>query len=213
MDLPLFPLHLVLFPGRPLPLHLFEPRYCDMLRDCLAGDRQFGVVAIREGREVGGAAQTYDVGTITEIEAVQELSDGRFDILTRGQHRFRVTERFTDRPYLHGHVEPLADPPCGAAEDDAAAQLKEVLVPYLHHLGIPDEYCRRLPEDPGELAYLAAAALQVEVPVQQRLLEMATPAERLLETARIIKREAGIIKHLGMVGSFRPPGPCGVQLN
>lgn len=219
----MFPLHHVLFPGRPLPLHLFEPRYLHLLRDCLDGDRQFGVVAIRSGREVGidwridddpdrARSSIHTVGTLTEIRTVAERPDGRFDIITRGCCRLRIVQALHDRPYLHAEVELLIDP-VEDADHRAATQLHEVLVPYLKGLGVPDEYCDRLPDDPGQLSYLAASALQVEVPVQQHLLELPTHAERLLETARIIRRESGIIRHLGLVGSFKPLGPGGAQLN
>jgi Lon protease-like protein len=222
VDLPLFPLHLVLYPGRPLPLHLFEPRYLRMLRDCLDADGRFGVVAIRAGREAGvdwGAGadadvreQIHAVGTVTEIRTVAERPDGRFDIITRGCQRFRVVRPLHDRPYLRAACEVLEDP---VTPDDrpAAADLREVLVPYLKDLGVPDEFCARLPEDPGELSYLAASALQVEVPVQQQLLELPTHAARMQASARIIRREAGIIRRLGLVGSFRPSGPGGAELN
>ncbi|HUG84309.1 MAG TPA: LON peptidase substrate-binding domain-containing protein [Euzebya sp.] len=227
MDLPLFPLHLVLYPGRPLPLHLFESRYRQMLRDCLDGDGLFGVVAIRSGREVGTAwrisddpddtgqdvgSAIHDVGTTTRIKTVAERPDGRFDIITRGCGRFRIVEPLHDRPYLHATVEELADRPtsqdAGAAED-----LLEVLIPYLKGLGVPDEFCDRLPADPAELSYLACSALQVEVPLQQKLLELPTHASRMIAAAKIIRREASIIRHLGLVGSFKPPGPGGAQLN
>lgn len=223
MDLPLFPLHHVLFPGRPLPLHLFEPRYLHLLRDCLQAERRFGVVAIRSGREVGvdwragddpdeGGACIHAVGTMTEIQTVAERPDGRFDIITRGCCRFRIVRALHDRPYLHAEVDLLVDE-VDDADHRAAAHLREVLVPYLKGLGVPDEYCERLPDDPGQLSYLAASTLQVEVPAQQLLLELPTHAERLLETARIIRRESGISRRLGVVGSFRPAGPGGAQLN
>jgi Lon protease-like protein len=225
VDLPLFPLHLVLYPGRPLPLHLFEPRYLQMLRDCLDGDGRFGVVAIRSGREVGSGwrtgdgddaddaeAQIHGVGTVTEIKTVAERPDGRFDIITRGCSRFRILQALHDRPYLHAQVQPMPD---AVDPDDrrAAADLREVLVPYLKGLGVPDEFCDRLPDDPGELSYLAASALQVEVPVQQHLLELPSHAARMHAAVRIIRRESGFIKHIGLVGSFRPAGPGGAQLN
>ena len=227
MELPLFPLHLVLYPGRPLPLHLFEARYRQMLRDCLDGDGRFGVVAIKSGREVGSEWHTsadpedleqgvhemiHQVGTITQIKTVSERPDGRFDIITRGCGRFRVIQPLHDRPYLRATVEELAD--TTTAEDArAAAELREVLIPYLKGLGVPDEFCVRLPEHPSELSYLACSALQVEVPLQQSLLELPTHASRMVEAARIIRRETGIIRHLGLVGSFKPPGPGGAQLN
>lgn len=227
MDLPIFPLHLVLFPGRPLPLHLFEPRYRQMLRDCLDGDGRFGVVAIRSGREVGTEwrqegdpdadedglrSLIHDVGTITEIKTVAERPDGRFDIITRGAGRFRILRPLHDRPYLHAEVEEIADHATDA-DQRASEDLLEVLVPYLQELGVPQEFCERLPRDPAELSYLASSALQVEVPLQQELLEMPTHASRMQAARGIIRREAGIIKHLGLVGSFKPPGPGGAQLN
>lgn len=229
MDLPLFPLHLVLFPGRPLPLHLFEPRYRQLLRDCLDSDGRFGVVAIRSGREVGTDWRTdeafdddevepelrsviHEVGTMTEIKTVAERPDGRFDIITRGSGRFRILEPLHDRPYLRATVEELADPPTDE-DATAAADLRGILVPYLKGLGVPDEFCERLPIDPAELSYLACSALQVEVPVQQLLLELPTHASRMLAAAKIIRRESGIIRHLGSVGSFKPLGPAGAQLN
>lgn len=227
VDLPLFPLHLVLYPGRPLPLHLFESRYRQMLRDCLDGDGRFGVVAIRSGREVGTSWRTsdesdeadddlssaiHDVGTVTKIKTVAERPDGRFDIITRGCGRFRVIEPLHDRPYLRATVEELPETPTGE-DAGAAEELLEVLIPYLKGLGVPDEFCDRLPADPSELSYLACSALQVEVPLQQKLLELPTHASRMVAAAKIIRREAGIIRHLGLVGSFKPPGPGGAQLN
>lgn len=223
----MFPLHLVLYPGRPLPLHLFESRYRHMLRDCMDGDRRFGVVAIRSGREVGTDWRTDDdlpptseddhllihqVGTITQIDSVTERPDGRFDITTRGYQRFRVVQPLHDRPYLYATVEPL-DEADGDQNQAAAAQLLQVLVPYLKGLGVPEEFCERLPRTPDELSYLACSALQVEVPIQQALLELPTHAARMSAAAKIIRRESGIIRQLGLVGSFRPAGPGGAQLN
>lgn len=213
VELPLFPLHLVLFPGRPLPLHLFEPRYRAMLRDCMANGRRFGVVAIRSGQEAGGDADVFDVGTVARIEAVDELPDGRFDISTRGLQRFRVRRFLDDRPYLRGDVDLLdeADP----TEDDVACaeELRQLLGPYLEGLGAPSELVDRLPRDPASLANLAAATLQVELPLQQRLLEVDGLTERLRATAAVIRREVSLMKRFGAVASLRPPGPGGYQLN
>ncbi len=233
MDLPIFPLHLVLFPGRPLPLHLFEPRYIAMLQDCLDGGGAFGVVAIRSGREVGTEwcvdpaaggrtpdeadrqmrSVVHEVGTIAEIRTVAERPDGRYDIIARGRGRFRIDQPLHDTAYLRARVTELPEEGDDVRDGIAAMQLREVLVPYLLGLGVPREYVDRMPDEPAELSYVACSTLQVEVPVQQQLLEMSTPAERMEAAARIIKRESGIIRHLGLVGSFRPPGPGGAQLN
>jgi len=219
MELPLFPLHVVLFPGRPLPLHLFEPRYRRMLCDCMDTDGRFGVVAIRSGREVGGTPEVHDVGTIAKIQSVKELPDGRFDIITRGAERFRVHQLLqpcagvAGTPYVRGEVELLAEPPADAGEARRASLLRSLLGPYLLGLGAPEELIARLPQAPAQLAYLAAAAVQVEVPEQQRLLEMGSTVERLDATLALLRRETGLMRHLGTVGSLRPPGPGGAELN
>jgi Lon protease-like protein len=214
MELPLFPLHLVLFPGRQLPLHLFEQRYRQMLRDCRAGQNRFGVVAIRAGREAGQRdVDLFEVGTVAQIEQVEELADGRYNIVTRGTQRFRVLERLEGTPYLRAEVELLEDGPAGPEETARARQLRELLLPYLASLGAPDELLERVPSEPNGLAYLAAAAAQVELPEQQRLLELDSTARRLTETLRMLRREAGLMRHFGTVGSLRPPGPGGADLN
>jgi uncharacterized protein len=213
MELPLFPLHLVLFPGRPLPLHIFEPRYRKMLGDCLAGDRRFGVLAIRAGRETGPDAEIFEIGTVTQIETVEELPDGRSDIYTRGVQRFRLLRLVPGTPYLNGEVELLSEPSASTSEPVQMKQLRKLLLCYLAGLGAPRELLERLPNDPSELAYLAVSAVQVEIPEQQRLLELDSPAHRVEVALRMVRRETSLMRHLGTVGSLRPPGPCGADLN
>ncbi len=111
MELPLFPLHTVLFPGIALPLHVFEERYRKMIARCLAEGTPFGTVLIRNGREVGGGRTTIaTVGTVAEIREATRLAGGRYDLLAVGSGRFRI-ESVTvgSQPYLVGSVEPLAD--------------------------------------------------------------------------------------------------------
>jgi uncharacterized protein len=211
VQLPLFPLHLVLFPGRPLPLHLFEDRYRRMLSDVLDGDRRFGVVAIQRGREVGGAPEVFGVGTVAEVRDVTELPDGRFNIVTRGTERFRVRALLGGAPYLRADVELL--PESSGACTTRAAQVYRQLVPYLAALGAPEELLACLPKDANQLVYLAASALQVDLAEQQALLELDSTTERLDATLDLLRREAGLLRHLGTVGSLRPPGPGGVELN
>ena len=104
-ELPLFPLRTVLFPGQTLPLHIFEPRYRQMVADCMASDRTFGVALIREGAEVGGPAVPYEVGTTAVIQGVDRLDDGRLNIVTIGHERFRLQEVDSSaKPYLVGRV-------------------------------------------------------------------------------------------------------------
>lgn len=213
MDLPLFPLHLVLFPGRQLPLHLFELRYRQMLAHCMANSQRFGVVAIRAGREAGHVPEVFEVGTVARIEQVAELPDGRFDIITRGTQRFRIVRFVEGEPYLRAEVELLEDEPAETEDGERARALRDLLIPYLASLGAPEELLERIPSEPAELAYLASAAAQVEVGEQQRLLELDGTGRRLEATLRLLRRETGLMRHFGTVGSLKPPGPGGADLN
>jgi Lon protease-like protein len=220
-ELPLFPLHVVLFPGRPLPLHVFEPRYRRMLADCLEGDRTFGVVAIRAGRETGDEAEIFRVGTMARIVRVEQLEDGRANLITVGTDRFQILEQLPAEPYRRAVVEHLEDRDVssagqvvnGSSAGEEAARLRRLLLPYLLDMGAPEDIEQRLPDDPSTLAWLAAATVQVDVPEQQRLLEMESTARRVTEVVDLLRRESGIAKHFGSVGQLRPPGPGGAQLN
>ena len=98
-SLPMFPLGTVLLPGAPLPLQVFEPRYRELTRDCLAGVPEFGVVLIERGSEVGGGDVRTNVGTVARIVASQGFPDGRAYLVTVGTRRIRVTEWLEDAPY------------------------------------------------------------------------------------------------------------------
>ncbi len=137
MEIPLFPLHAVLVPGAPLPLHVFEPRYRALVTDCLAAGAPFGVVCISAGREVGAGSVSFAaVGTLAEIREVSRYPDGRFDIVTIGTTRFRLTGVLGDRkPYLVGIGELLPEVP-GDAERSArlARRVRSRFVRYLQLL-------------------------------------------------------------------------------
>jgi Lon protease-like protein len=127
MDIPLFPLHTVLAPGLALPLHVFEDRYRALVRDALAGDRRFGVVLIRQGREVSplgtaaGRVEMASVGTFAEIREASPLPDGRWELLVVGDGRFALRAVVADRePYLVGDVQPLEEQ---VGDTDEAARL------------------------------------------------------------------------------------------
>jgi uncharacterized protein len=134
VELPLFPLHTVLCPGVALPLRIFEERYRAMTRRCLERDEPFGVVLIRDGREVGpGAASIASVGTVAEIREASKYSDGRFDLLVVGSRRFRIEQVTIGRePYLVGEVTEL-DEPSGDPERaiELAGELQRRFVRYL----------------------------------------------------------------------------------
>ena len=107
--LPMFPLGCVLFPHAVLPLHVFEPRYRVMMRKCLDGDREFGVVLIERGSEVGGGDIRFDVGTIGHIIQAAEIEDGRLAIAAVGISRLRVTRWLPDDPYPIAEIEALPE--------------------------------------------------------------------------------------------------------
>jgi Lon protease-like protein len=111
MEIPLFPLHTVLCPGIALPLHIFEPRYRLMIERCIEQSKPFGIVVIRNGREVGsGNVAIAGVGTFAEIREATRLPDGRYDILVVGSGRFAVETVDTGRePYLVAEVTGIDD--------------------------------------------------------------------------------------------------------
>jgi hypothetical protein len=199
--LPLFPLHLVLFPDMRLPLHIFEPRYRLMLGRCLAEEQPFGVVLIRAGREVGQPAIPYSVGTTAAILHHQRLPDGRYQILTVGRDRFRVRALDRRQPYLAGAVEPLTepDPPSGAAE--LAARVRSAAEAFLTAMSLSPP---PLPSDPVALSYALPPLLGLPLHEQQALLETLGVGGRLERLRALLTRE----RHLGpRVGPTRPATP------
>lgn len=106
---PMFPLQTVLFPGSPLPLRVFEPRYQQLIADTMTANRCFGVVLIARGSEVGGGDERLSFGTLAEIEALSPVGDGQFALLARGTKRLRVANWLEDEPYPRAEVELLGD--------------------------------------------------------------------------------------------------------
>lgn len=141
-ELPLFPLHSVLCPGIALPLHIFEPRYREMVGRCLETGSPFGVVLIRAGREVGPlAGHIADIGTTAAIRQAGRYPDGRLDIVTVGEQRFRIlTVDSTAAPYLMGMVEELDEPLGGARveADTLAIEVGRRFIAYLEQLQPPE---------------------------------------------------------------------------
>jgi Lon protease-like protein len=129
--LPMFPLGTVLLPGAFLPLHVFEPRYRQLVQDCLAGTPEFGVALIERGHEVGGGDARFDVGCVARIVEVGELPDGRYALATVGDRRIKVHEWLADDPYPRAEVEDWPDPPATEGDADRRdvvfAELRRVL--------------------------------------------------------------------------------------
>jgi hypothetical protein len=122
MELPLFPLHTVLCPGIALPLHIFEERYRSLVRDCVEASSPFGVVLIRDGREVGGGSISFSaIGTLAEIREAGRYPDGRYDLLVVGTKRFAISDVATDRqPYLVAEATVIEDE---VGDEDVARRL------------------------------------------------------------------------------------------
>jgi uncharacterized protein len=129
-SLPMFPLGTVLMPHMVLPLHIFEPRYRAMFHDLVAGDREFGVVQITRGHEVGGGEVRSDVGTVARILQAEELDDGRWVAVTVGTRRIRVLDWLPDAPYPQALVDVLAED----GVDAAVAARRDELVPRIRRL-------------------------------------------------------------------------------
>ena len=177
MEIPLFPLDTVLFPGWPMPLHIFEPRYLEMVRYCTEEKSPFGVLLIKQGRaEADPAVVPHDVGCMVNITQTEQLGDGRLLIMTIGQERFRVLSLEHGKPYLVGDVERLPYLPEKTAPLQAAANdLHPLVLDYLTTLtSLADNIefdPTQIPTDPEALSHMAASLLQVSLKTKQSLLE------------------------------------------
>jgi Lon protease-like protein len=188
--LPLFPLNTVLFPGQLLPLHIFEPRYRQMIGECIQHGQAFGVVLIRSGAEVGDAAEPYDVGTTAHIVQVESEADGRLNILCVGQARFRIEQLLHDKAYLSGQVEWWPWEPYleGATDmERLRRQLERYLLLLAESAG--SQLDMNLPAEPAALANIAASVLQVELSEKQRLLTTPSIGALLIDIADLLQRE------------------------
>ncbi len=195
MELPIFPLNTVLFPGGRLPLHIFEERYKLMISRCVERNEPFGVCLIRQGAEVGEAAvEPFRVGTTAHIRELQELDEGRLNIICTGGERFTIREITCPAPYIIAAVETIAREDC--AEPAAAALAEEagaLFADYVRlNLAMTNEWARsiEMPTEPGALADYVGGALGIDLLTKQRLLEQTSPVLRLQAEVEILS--AGI---------------------
>lgn len=183
MELPLFPLNTVLFPGGTLPLHIFEERYKRMIGRCIEEGQPFGVVLIRNGPEVGGIAEPFEIGTTAHIQEVEQLDDGKLNIVCAGGRRFRVRDTSGDSAYLLGDVEIIEPQRDYDAETlDLASETGALFAEYVRlYLAITNQWARalELPRDPETLADFIASRLPIEAEDKQKLLEELSPKLRL----------------------------------
>lgn len=194
-ELPLFPLNnVVLFPGMPLPLHIFEERYKAMIGACIDRNEPFGVLLIKEGNEVGEPASPHGVGTTARIAQVQRLEGGRLNILTRGEARFELLETVATTPHLVGLVRYIEDAE-GVVSSTAVAGVREQYIALQRQLtAMAGGWSREVaaPDEPIALARAAAAALAVSLPlppdVRQSLLETRTAGGQLEKLLTLMRQ-------------------------
>jgi Lon protease-like protein len=189
----LFPLSTVLVPGATLRLHIFEDRYKQMIGECIASRRAFGVVLDRERRETGDDLDPVDIGTAAEIREVSMLSHGRLFIVTRGTTRFRVKHVIAKEPFWTAEVEYLEEP---VGKPETAEQLRISAVGHFKDylcalLAVPHSDIDRidLPRDAAASSYLIADAMQVAPAAKQRLLEADSASDRLRDELDLLDSE------------------------
>lgn len=203
--LPLFPLDMVLFPGVVLPLHIFEDRYRTLVHDLLAlppgRDREFGIVAIRLGYEVGerGVHTIQRIGCTALVTDVTANNDGTFELIVIGRRRFCVEDLQTSQDYLQADVSWLVDshaqtPPDAAELAERAGALFEVYRDLVTELRRDDILDGDPPDDPIDLSYTIAAAMILPLPDRQSLLECADVTMRLHTAIALLRREISAIQ-------------------
>ncbi|MBV8082777.1 MAG: LON peptidase substrate-binding domain-containing protein [Candidatus Eremiobacteraeota bacterium] len=200
----LFPLRTVLMPGAALQLHIFEDRYKTMIGGCIESGDAFGVLLDRRGQETGDDLDPVDVGTTALITDVTRLPDGRMDIVTRGERRFKV-ERITDKkPFWSAEVsyleEPIGSGDASPLQAIAAERFTDYLQALLALFGRELESIR-MPDDTTAASYLIADAMQVDGAVKQRLLEAPSSLERLRAEMVLLEAETRRLRALAAAGA------------
>jgi Lon protease-like protein len=189
----LFPLNTVLFPGAKLQLHVFEPRYKQMIAECLDEGEAFGVCLIREGNEAGDPdVDPHEVGTTAEIGSVMPLPFGRYYVSTVGRRRFRINSIVNREPYLLCDVDYVDDdgPPASEGTQTLVERLRESFDEYVQLLTVCSggNVIIDLPDDPIEVSYTIGNALQVADLIKQRLLETTDTEQRLRIELEFLRR-------------------------
>jgi uncharacterized protein len=185
VQIPLFPLNTVLFPGGPLPLRIFEARYLDMVSERLRADAPFGVLLIRDGLEAGPAT-TAAVGTLARITDWYQGSDGLLGVTAVGEQRFRLrsTERRPDGLNV-GDIDLLPEEPPSPLPDEFQG-LAAILKAVLDDLGRLYEPLERRYEDAGWVTWRFVEVLPLDLEQKQACLERSTAAERLQLVAQLL---------------------------
>ncbi|WP_126456679.1 LON peptidase substrate-binding domain-containing protein [Sulfuriflexus mobilis] len=186
LEIPLFPLHTVLFPGGALPLRVFEPRYLDMVGDCLKTDSGFGVCLISEGKETGKAAESFEQGTLATISYWQQLPDGLLGVTVRGQQRFRILDHEVGKNQLTtARVELFENEPV-VELPSRFEMLANMVRDMLQELGHPYTTLPKYYDQAGWVSYRLAELLPISLVQKQYFLQLDDPLERLERLSAIL---------------------------
>lgn len=183
--LPLFPLDVVLLPGTPLPLHIFEPRYKEMIGECLTKEAPFGVIRAVEGgiAEIGCTA---DIVTVTK-----KYSDGRLDLIAQGQKRFEVVELNEERSFLQAEVVLIPDEQGNADATDR----KRAVELHLEILSIAGAVQDLSTADQDQLSFYLAGSLPLDLDFKQKLLATRSEGQRIREVAEYFDKIVPRLRH------------------
>jgi uncharacterized protein len=176
--LPLFPLEVVLFPGTPLPLHIFEPRYKEMIAECRAANTPFGIVRAQE-QAIAEVGCTAEIVTITK-----EYPDGRLDLVAQGLHRFEVMELNQERSFLRAEVLLLPDEPGSTAGPDAARAIEA----HRQIMTLAGAVQDLSGADQGLMSFYLAGSLPLDLDFKQKLLATSGEAERITALADYLEK-------------------------
>ncbi|HLJ33706.1 MAG TPA: LON peptidase substrate-binding domain-containing protein [Ktedonobacteraceae bacterium] len=199
IEIPLFPLNVVLFPGMVLPLHIFEPRYRQMITECSQTDKPFGIVLAQPG-SVPMLEVPYTIGTMAEIRDLDRLEDGRFTLIALGTQRFRILSQHREKPYLSGFVEVYKD--IEEPTEEVARYAKQAYALFSNYLELlleaidQHELQTALPEVPEDLSYFIAYFLDIVDEQKQQFLEMTSTLLRLQEEITILRREVPFVRQM-----------------
>ncbi|WP_322805501.1 LON peptidase substrate-binding domain-containing protein [Thermanaerothrix sp.] len=201
--LPIFPLHTVLFPGTPLPLHIFEPRYRRMMNEVIRTNGLFGVVLIKRGIEaMGPLPEPHRIGCSATIANIEHLPDGRMNLLAIGEERFRILELDQSGPFLRAWVEmmPMEEPQTLGVSRGARSLMPWISAYWETLKRATGERMEleplALPSDPLPLLYLAASLLHIPLIEKQELLESESSAHFLKKVMRLYRREVVLLRYM-----------------
>ena len=214
--LPLFPLPLVLFPGAALPLHIFEPRYRQLLADCLEGDRRFGIARLDEGKAERELAPG-TVGCVAEIVNTEALPDGRSNIVVRGSERFALLSLVSSpHPYHVCRAELVEDEfEIGAELDALAERVRDVfrrVARAARTLADDPDPVPELPDDAPSLSFAVASMIDIDLDARQQLLASRSPLERLRQLERVLSAALGTIVDRAHVHTLAKTNGRGVHV-